>query len=90
MINIVSPNDMKKIEYDYLNEKNISNRELIYNVALEVYHNVKWDGNILIVCGKGNNASDGYALASILKKNNYNPSIYLCSNEYTTGTDYHS
>ena len=84
MINIVSPNDMKKIEYDYLNEKNISNRELIYNVALEVYHNVKWDGNILIVCGKGNNASDGYALASILKKNNYNPSIYLCSNEYTT------
>lgn len=84
MINIVSPLDMKNIEEEYLKSKNITNKELIYEVSLAIYKNVNWNGNILIVCGKGNNASDGYALASILKENNYNPSLYLCYKEFTS------
>lgn len=89
MLEIVSPKDMKKIEEDYINKKNITNRELIYEVALEIYKSYKWYGNILIVCGKGNNASDGYALASILKKNNFNSSLYLCENSFSTDGIYY-
>lgn len=42
--------------------------ELMWRAAQGIYDNVKWQSPVLIVCGKGNNAGDGYALALILQK----------------------
>lgn len=39
---------------------------LMQRAAESVFNNCKWDGNIAIVTGIGNNAGDGYALALLL------------------------
>ena len=36
---------------------------------------------ILVICGKGNNGGDGFAAASILKKNDYNVTIHTLAFE---------
>ena len=40
-------------------------------------------GKIAIVCGKGNNGGDGYALACILCKNGFTPTIFRASDGFS-------
>ena len=53
----------------------ISGKEFMYRAAMGVYNSVTWREKIAIVCGDGNNAGDGYALALILKDKGYDPSF---------------
>lgn len=46
----------------------ISERELIERAADGLFSAYPWKGRVLIVCGSGNNASDGYALALRLRR----------------------
>lgn len=45
----------------------ISGRELMYRAAKGVMESYPWRGKTAIVCGAGNNAGDGYALALLLR-----------------------
>ena len=44
----------------------VSGRELMRRAAGQLYENVHWCGRTEIVCGAGNNAGDGYALAELM------------------------
>ena len=70
-------------------KEKISSKELMYRAAMGVFNNVKWYGKIAIVCGTGNNAGDGYALAIILKENGFNPDILLIENKFSEDGEYY-
>lgn len=44
----------------------IAGRELMLRAAKGIFDSYAWTGNVAIVCGMGNNAGDGYALAWLL------------------------
>ncbi len=68
----------------YTIEHLVQSKELMYRAALGVYKNVDWSGKkIAIVCGSGNNAGDGYALASILKGNGITSDIVRTSPKFS-------
>lgn len=46
----------------------VTGRELMYRAAKGVYESYPWQGKTVIVCGSGNNAGDGYALALLLQQ----------------------
>lgn len=64
-------------------ERYVSGRTLMYRAAVGVYKAVKWKGDIAITVGGGNNGGDGYALACILKRHQYNCRIVKLSDKLT-------
>ena len=68
MKQIVSVDLMRKSDFA-TTYGGISGKELMQRAAMGVYESVTWQGKIAIVCGSGNNAGDGYALALILNEN---------------------
>jgi len=69
MKEILNAELMRASDLVAINNNEEISRELMYKAALGVYNSVIWQGKIGIVCGKGNNGGDGYALALILKQN---------------------
>lgn len=67
MIDILSVENMRMSDAHTI-ESGISGRELMHRAAQGIFDSVSWNGPVGIVCGSGNNAGDGYALALILKK----------------------
>ncbi|MCR5399939.1 MAG: NAD(P)H-hydrate dehydratase [Lachnospiraceae bacterium] len=67
MIDILSVDNMRMSDAHTI-ESGTSGRELMHRAAQGIYDSVSWNGPVGIVCGSGNNAGDGYALALILKK----------------------
>lgn len=65
--------------------------ELMYNAAMGIYKNLPLENSpeILIVCGTGNNAGDGYALALILKKNAHRVRLLLLENRFSPDGEYY-
>ncbi len=82
MKDIITVGNMRKCENICININNNS-LELMYRAALGVFNSVNWHGKVGIFCGSGNNAGDGYALALILKENNYDCDIILVSNKFS-------
>ena len=71
-------------------EKYVSGRTLMYRAAMGVYRSVNWRGDIAIAVGGGNNGGDGYALACILKRNNYNCRIVKLSEKLTDDSGFYA
>ena len=81
MTELLSAKQMRESDALAINNNEEKSRELMYKAALGVYNNVKWHGKIGIVCGKGNNGGDGFALALILKENGIASNIILALGE---------
>lgn len=77
---IVDSKTMKIIEEN----SNYSTNELISIVGKELFNTLSSTLNknhkILIICGKGNNGADGFALAHNLLLHHYQINIFLCEN----------
>lgn len=86
---ILSPNEIRLLEKKYLDDNKATNKELIYKAAQALYEAYNYSGNILIITGKGNNASDGYALATILIDKGIIPYLYLCEDTFTIDGKYY-
>ena len=71
-------------------EKYVSGRTLMYRAAMGVYRAVNWHGEIVIAVGGGNNGGDGYALACILKRNDYTCRIVKLSEKLTDDSGYYA
>lgn len=74
MQDVITVKNMRESDAFTINTS-VSGRELMLRAAMGVYKNVKWKGNIAIVCGSGNNGGDGYALAEILADRDVVPTI---------------
>lgn len=55
----------------------------MYRAAQGIFNSAKFVGKVAIVCGKGNNGGDGYALACILCKNGFTPTIFRASDGFS-------
>ena len=58
-INTMRTSDSKKIE-------EVGSTKLMYEAGKKLFESYDYKGNVAIVCGSGNNAGDGYVLASFL------------------------
>lgn len=79
---VVSVENMRKSDAKTIAERTTS-AELMYRAAQGIFDAVKFTGKVAIVCGKGNNGGDGYALACILCKNGITPTIVRASDGFS-------
>ena len=54
-----------------------SSKELMERAGKAIFEHVDWKGPVGIICGKGNNAGDGFVVASLLKDHGINCEIVL-------------
>lgn len=88
MVKVVSTENMRLSDANTIKTK-ISSLDLMWNAAYGVFKSVRWGGNIAIVCGTGNNAGDGYALAIILKEHKINSTLLLIEDKYSEDGKYY-
>ncbi|MBQ8546236.1 MAG: NAD(P)H-hydrate dehydratase [Clostridia bacterium] len=92
MKEVLSVENMRKSDEATI-ENGIPSKELMYRAAYGIYQNIPFDKipspDILVVCGTGNNAGDGYALALILKKNGHRVSLLLLENRFSPDGKYY-
>ena len=81
-VQVVSVENMRKIDARTIAEHTPS-AELMYRAAQGIFNSAKFVGRVAIVCGKGNNGGDGYALACILCKNGFTPTIFRASDGFS-------
>lgn len=58
-------------------ENLVPSKELMFRAGKAIYEQVSWKGPVGIICGKGNNAGDGFVVASLLKDNGIECEIVL-------------
>lgn len=88
MIDVISVENMRKSDA-YTIEHGVSGRELMYRAALGIYKSVEWHGKVGIVCGSGNNAGDGYALALLLRENGIDSTLVLLKDKFSPDGAYY-
>ena len=66
-----------------------SGRELMLRAAKGILDSYPWQGTTLIVCGTGNNAGDGYALATLMQKANLSCDLLLLADRFSTDGQYY-
>lgn len=79
---VVSVENMRKSDAKTIAERTTS-AELMHRAAQGIFDAVKFVGKVAIVCGKGNNGGDGYALACILCQNGITPTIVRASDGFS-------
>lgn len=82
MKQVVSVSNMRKSDRHTIENK-ISSLELMYKAGEGIFKSVDWHGKILVVCGYGNNAGDGYVVAKLLKKAGYCVQILLLEERFS-------
>ena len=58
-------------------ENLVPSRELMERAGKAIFEQVRWKAPVGIICGKGNNAGDGFVVASLLKDNGIECEIVL-------------
>lgn len=88
MIEVLSVRNMR--ESDAFTIKNeVSSRELMYRAGKAVYSVVDWKTPVAIVCGAGNNAGDGYVIASLFADSGKQCEIFLTSDKLSEDGKYY-
>lgn len=58
-------------------ENLVPSKELMERAGKAIFDQVDWKGPVGIICGKGNNAGDGFVVASLLKDKGFDCEIVL-------------
>lgn len=82
MKTLVSVDLMRKSD-EYTIKNFIDSKTLMFRAGEGVYNCVSWGDNTAIVCGSGNNAGDGYVIASLLKENGFGVTLYLLKDKFS-------
>lgn len=80
MIKVVSVENMRKSDA-YAGEHSASFRELMSRAGSAIFAAVEWRPPVAVVCGTGNNAGDGFAVAVLLKDANIPCTVFLLSDK---------
>lgn len=88
MISVVSVENMRASDKRTIETKTPS-LELMYRAGVGVFNSVEWCGKILIACGTGNNAGDGYVLAGLLKDKGFFVELLLLEERFSPDGKYY-
>lgn len=88
MIRVASVENMRVSDKNTIETKTPS-QELMYKAGKGIFDCVNWHGKILIACGVGNNAGDGYVVASLLKENGFYVDILLLDERFSEDGQYY-
>lgn len=89
MIDCISVENMRQSDA-YTIANLVPSLELMYRAAYGVYMAVKWNGQIAIVAGSGNNGGDGFALAWILKQKGFDCTVFTVSKRLSEDSAYYA
>ncbi|MCQ2530907.1 MAG: NAD(P)H-hydrate epimerase [Lachnospiraceae bacterium] len=70
-------------------ENKISSKELMGRAGTAIYEATSWKAPVAIVCGKGNNAGDGFVVANLLAEANIPVDIFLLSDSFSDDGKYY-
>ena len=70
-------------------QNNIPSKELMYRAGEAIFGAYEWKGKTAIICGSGNNAGDGYVLASLLQKAEIPCSVILLFDKFSADGRYY-
>ena len=86
MQQILSVSNMRKSDEATV-RSGISGRELMLRAGGAIYETIEkemgFNGPVAIVCGSGNNAGDGYVIASMLKKTGKDVTLFLTGDRFS-------
>lgn len=88
MIPIITVNTMQVCDRATI-ESGILGRELMLRAAKGIFDSFSWAGKTLIVCGTGNNAGDGYALATLMQDANLSCELLLLCDRFSEDGAYY-
>lgn len=88
MIDVTSVENMRLSDKNTIENKTPS-LELMYRAGEGIYNSVEWHGKVLVVCGTGNNAGDGYVVASFLKNAGIDVEILLLEERFSPDGKYY-
>lgn len=80
---VISVKNMRESDAHTIAEHTTS-AELMHRAAHGIFDAVQFKGRVAIVCGKGNNGGDGYALACILLEHGITPTIFRVSDKFSS------
>lgn len=86
-IKTVSVETMRKSDA-YTIEHFVSSKELMSRAGRAIFENAAWRAPVGIVCGKGNNAGDGFVVAALLKEKSIPCEIILTGDDFSTDGEY--
>lgn len=89
MIDCISVENMRQSDA-YTIANLVPSLELMYRAAYGVFKAVNWYGRTAIVVGSGNNGGDGFALACILKENNFECTVFTVSQRLSADSAYYA
>ena len=70
-------------------ESGTPSRELMLRAARGILQSYSWKDKTLIVCGKGNNAGDGYALAQLMQEKHLSCELLLLCDKFSEDGRYY-
>ena len=70
-------------------ESGTPSRELMLRAARGILQSYAWQDRTWIVCGKGNNAGDGYALAQLMQEKNLSCELLLLCDRFSEDGKYY-
>ena len=85
---IVTLEEMKEMEEE-AKKRGITEQEMMRRAAQVVLESYPFQGNIAIVCGRGNKGGDGYALAVLLTENGRKVKLDLLSESFSEAGKYY-
>ena len=88
MTEILSVENMRKSDAKTIAEKT-SGRDLMFRAGEAIFRAVSWKAPVVIVCGTGNNAGDGYVLAWLMKQAGIPCSLLLLEEKFSPDGDYY-
>ncbi len=67
----------------------VSSKELMRRAGEGIFKSADWKAPVAVVCGKGNNAGDGYVVADLLWQNGIPCRIFLLSDRFSEDGKYY-
>lgn len=92
MLQTISPSEMKRIEQRAIAETRVSGATLMERAAAHVARVVEqWrrnrEGDVLCICGTGNNGGDGIAAARLLADAGADVAVWLCEGKLSADAE---
>ena len=88
MIDVLSVENMRESDANTIG-RGVPGTELMKRAALGIFESVEWNGKVAVVCGSGNNAGDGYALALILAEHDVDVTLILIYDRFSDDGRYY-